>query len=191
MTVVARDGRDKPFSDWLRNQSGLDSRLYSLDVSDIDFTFHRFAANVDKSGTRDIKLMLDLEVKTFGKHPGSNQKETLFFRHQLLSKKGKLFSNLRNCKVTVWHFGQYVLRIIDGDRPDECKELLWGKFATQGVLHYSSIDEETLIKALRFELRPDSLKPLELRRHHITRTIQTVERKGLLFPMYVEEVHRS
>lgn len=190
MTVVARDGRDKPFSDWLRSQPGLESRLYSLDILDIDFSFHHFITRVDKNGTREVKLMLDLEVKTFGKNPNANQIETLYFRHQRLQGMNKLYSTCMKKKVSVWHFGQFILRMDGGDRPDKCSSINWVKFGKQGMLTLQEINEPFLIEILQFKRRPDTFKKLDLRRHHKTSIITVVDHGGL-FPLWAEEVHRS
>ena len=192
MTKPAFDGRDKPFSDWLRQHPKLDSTLCSLDVTDIDFAFHKYRSNVDGLGTREIKLILDLEVKTFGKIPPKPQLETLYFRHQLLATKSQLMSNVRNQKLTVWHFGQYILIIHDGLRPDDCSKLEWCQFDSFGRLNNTTIQDHKLIKLLGFVIRPDNFAPLSLRRHHKTKVYGYVDRSNdLLFPIAKYITQRS
>jgi len=183
LTRPAFDGRDKPFSDWLRKNPHLDSNRAKLDVSDIDFVFHKYMSNVDREGTREVKLMLDLEVKTWGKYPSRGQIETLFFRHQLLSQKCKLISNAINKKVTVWHFGQFLLIIHKGDRPDNSEYMQWGVFDVQGKMVWHRIDEKVLTNILGFVKRPDNFNKLTLRRHHITREFGYIHNTDRLFPV--------
>ena len=192
MTKPSFDGRDKPFADWLRRHPNLDSNLYSLDVTDIDFAFHKFKSNIDGLGTRDVKLMFDLEIKTFSKIPPRPQLETLYFRHQLLAKSSKLISNIKNQKLTVWHFGQYILIIHNGDRPNECEKLEWCQFDKGGKLKNAIISEQKLIEILGFVIRPDNFALLTLRRHHKTNAIGYVDRSAdLLFPIAKHIIKRS
>jgi len=182
VTAHARDGRDGPFSDWLRNKPGLDSIRESLYVSDVDFTFHKYRLNVDGVGCRDVKLMMDVEVKTFGAKPSAGQKETLFFKHQLLQQKSLLLSSLLNKKVSVWHFGQFVL-IMDSTRPDTSDRIAWYAFDSCGMANGKRIDEEMLVRILRFEVNPFALtERLSLRRHHKTVVVDVVDKSGL-FPV--------
>ena len=180
MTQVARDSRDKPFSDWLRKNPELDSIQQSLDVTDIDFVFHKYRTHTDRIGTREVKLMLEVEVKTWGKELSPNQAETLFFRHQLLNK----YRNLRSKKGprAVWHLGQYVLILSGGERPDSCDTIGWGLFNHTGNLTFTLISEKKLVKILRFDIYPDNFKEITLRRHHLTKELGFEDHTGL-FPL--------
>lgn len=191
MTRAANDGRDKPFSDWLRKHRELDSNQIGLDVSDIDFVFHKFRTHIDGIGERRIKLMMDAEIKTWGKNLSKAQNETLFFRHQLLNSRHQLFSSILNKKVVVWHFGQFVLKIIGGDRPDRCSGLHWGIFDQHGLLTYKDIMENQLIEILGFQIYPNNFEKITMRRHHKTTDIWTVKTRGYLFPFYKRVVKRS
>ena len=191
MTTRCRDGRDGPFSDWLRLHPSLDSRREDLCATDIDMSFLRFIWYEDKKfPRRRIKLMMDLEVKTYGKDPGREQLELLFFRHQLLSSKKHLFSNYIGIDVCVWSYGQYVLKITGGDRPDRCTSLLWGRFGDNGKLKYSEIDEGLLTSILKFKVRPDTLLESDYRRHHLTDEGWELK-EGTLFPLYKKVISRS
>ena len=192
MTKIANDGRDKPFSDWLRKHPRLDSIQAGLDVTDVDFIFHKYKSNVDGEGTRDVKLMFDVEVKTYGGKANPSQSETLFFRHQLLNKRGKkLYSPRVRDKVTVWHFGQFILVIKGGNRPDLCKEIKWGIFGPRGEIKFNVITEPKLVDILGFNIRPDNFDKLTLRRHHKTREYGYEVREGYLFPMAKSMTQRS
>lgn len=191
MTKVAFDGRDKPFSDWLRRHPDLDSCKVGLDASDIDFVFQKYRIGEHKHGdfmkSRQVKLMFDLEVKSWGKRPPKPQIETLFFRHQLLTGKrlGKeLYSNMQKRKVTVWHFGQFILIMDGGCRPDACKRIQWGRFDDGGEIILTPISETTLIDILSFNLRPDTFGVLSIRLHHAKQVIVGTEyRPDMLFPV--------
>lgn len=42
----------------------------------------------------------------------------------------------------------------------------WVSFGPKGTLHARTISTSDLVRLLRFDLRPDTLEPLRLRRHH-------------------------
>jgi hypothetical protein len=192
MTKPAFDRRDSGMSDWLRTNRKLDSCVENLDITDIDYAVHKFKSYVDNQGTRDVKLMLDLEAKTWGKYPNINQIETLYFRHQLLSKKKKLLSTLSNDNKTVWHFGQCFLVIHGGERPNVCSNMEWGVFDNSGKIVYQPINEDQLTEVLSFRLRPDNLEILTLRRHHLVREFGYIDRSPEnLFPRVKTLIVRS
>jgi len=191
MTKIDKDGRDKPFSDWLRNQPDLDSIERGIDLTDIDFVFHKYKSQVNGIGTRKVKLMLDIEVKSFGAKPEPAQAETLFFRHQLLNRKKMLYSSMSGKIITVWHFGQFITVLNDGKRPDKCKSIEWGIFDPRGKINFKVISERKLIKILGFYIRPDNFERLSLRRHHKTSEFGYVERENVLFPMAKFIIKRS
>uniref|UniRef100_A0A6M3J8E9 Uncharacterized protein n=1 Tax=viral metagenome TaxID=1070528 RepID=A0A6M3J8E9_9ZZZZ len=181
MTRIARDNRDGPFSDWVRTHPELEQNLFHLGLTDIDFTFQKYRAEVDRQGSREIKLMLDVEVKKYGSTLTAFQCDALYIRHQLLEKKIKLYSTYESRKIMVWYFGQFVLRIHGGNRPNKCKFMEWGVFGEKGKIKYSQINEQTLIKILRFDARPDNFKVMNLTRHHQTSTIINIEKSRLGF----------
>jgi len=191
MTAPSRDGRDGPFSDWLRNHRDLHSSRYSLYACDIDMMFFRFKPVVDKVGSRDLKLTMDVEIKTFGAYPKDEQMELLFFKHQLRAKK-KMYSTFLKRNVGVWHFGQFVLRIFGGDRPDKCDSMNWCCFTNKGILDECEIQEETLTKILKFDIAPDDKEDINLstRRHHKTVWTYYTDTSGL-FPVERLVVKRS
>jgi hypothetical protein len=193
MTASSRDGRDKPFNDWLRKHPNLESYIQKLYSCDIDQVFLKYETNVDNLGTRDVKLMLEVEIKSYGKKPDNEQLETLFFRHQLLNTKNKYYSNLLRRKISLWHFGQYVLIIHGGNRPDNCLKLQWGIFNKNGDIKYYNISERHLITILSFRYRPDKYEPtlLSLRRHHKTTQLMYTETRDLLFPVEKTLIKRS
>ena len=182
MTTPARDGRDKPFCDWLRKHPGLDSIQQGLYAADIDMTLFKFKTFVDRNGTRDVKLVMDVEIKANGAIPQPEQKELLFVREQL-AESGQLhkfcWSTYLKRKIRVWSLGQFLLIIHGGERPDDCRGLWWCYFKDRTSIRWQAVSEEQLVRILRFELHPRTLKPLKLRRHHKTQAIRQVVDRGL------------
>ena len=192
LTAKSRDGRDGPFSDWLRSHPDLESNKHSLDTPDIDHIFHKFRSWVDGVGDRRVKLIMDVEIKTYGKHPNFNQMETLYFHHQLLNQKRKLYSNHLKREITVWSFGHFVLVIYGGARPDQCDFMEWGNFDNLGILKFTKLSELELVSVLRFDVRPDTFAKLTLRRHHKTSIFGYEDHSSdLLFPIAKHILKRS
>jgi hypothetical protein len=178
MTTSRRDNEGTRFGLWLRQQEQLDSTEHGLAATDIDMILHRFAPHIDAVGTREMQLMFALEVKTYSKQCTTSQQETLFFNHQLLFNRRTLVHDLYGNKRTLWHFGWYLLEL-DGECPESSSTLIWGKFTPKGEWNKIEISENTLIALLGLTKRPDTLRKLDLRRHHKTRAIVIKERMPL------------
>jgi hypothetical protein len=163
-------GEDSPFGGWFRNEPRLDSIDCSLSVTDRDYHVHHFKTRIDSVGTRTVQLMMDMELKTRGGLPKWGQHQSLFFEHQLLNQKRKLLCSRDGDLKSVWHFGYFVLSLL-GDRPEPDSYVTWCRFSQHGALVANTITTDDLIRVLRFDIRPDTLEPLELRRHHKTRRL--------------------
>jgi len=168
-------GEDTPFGAWLRDRRDLDSVEFGLSALDHDFTLHRFRTNVDGLGPRAVQLLFDVEVKTRGGMPSAGHRQTLFFRHQLLNQRRWLLCNLDGDRKRVWHFGCFVLSMLDDRPPDDDQYVTWVSFTPTGGLHARTIVVADLVRILRCDVRPDTLEPLTLRRHHkVSRLVELV-----------------
>ena len=183
VTTHRRDGgaEETPFGKWVRAQDDLDSISQCLTVNDVDMMFHKYRIELDGIGPRKVQLMLDLEVKGFERMPSSDQRQTLFFHHQLLANKGPLLDSRNGGEASVWHFGFFVLsmRGLHPGEPNPC--LKWWRFNEVGKLLSIPISVESLKEILRFDIRPDTLEPISLRRHHKTVEVEFSETTALGF----------
>lgn len=185
MTRARVWGEDSPFGDWLRRHRDLDSESVFLSATDRDFTIHRYKDNVDGLGGRRVQLMMAVEVKTNWrpeKNVSKAQRQTKFFEHQLLNRKRKLMCASDHVKKDVWHFGYHYL-LLSGERPDEASTVGWTRFTDQGGLLLRHVSTTDLVRVLRFDLRPDTLKRLKLRRHHSEEHVEVEEETPLGFTL--------
>lgn len=175
MTTYRRYGEDTPFGKWVREQKLLDSHQFSFTVNDADWMFHKFATRLNGGSTRDLQLMMFVELKTNAQEPNRSQHETLFFLHQLLKNKLRL-KKPGGARVAVWHYGVFVLSLLS-DHPSDVGDR-WGRFSESGELCWSPIaNKNTLIDLLGFGIDPVTLVRVDTRLHHksnkLTRQIET------------------
>lgn len=123
---------------------------------------------------RSFQLFMILEIKTQGADLSKSQRDTLHILNQIVRNRRQtptkvlrfqagnaplqVHSLLTNQEVNVRHFGVHLLRF-SGLGPDDSDWIKWNKI---------DIDADTLTQLLRFDLDPDTLKPMDesLRNHH-------------------------
>lgn len=172
-------GENTPASDplnlWIRKHPLLGSapREAALVVDDLDFVFHRYMTPEDKLGTRDMQYVMFVEAKTNGATIDPSQEDTLSIIHQLLCTRpfkfqrdgGKFVekhpqnsrvvrSKISGRMVQIQCFGLHRL-FLTGNTPDDGR-IQWDGFC--------NISPDQLAAILRFDLDPDTLKPMEHRR---------------------------
>jgi len=164
------------FGRWIRNCKSLDSRL-GYSVSDQDYWIHRYKTNTDSIGTREFQLLMLVEIKTFGTELSDAQTDTLHMANQLMRNRMQtptkdlryqageapleVYSAMLRRVVQMRAYGMHVLTFSHLG-PDDSEWMTWDR---------QQITEDQLIALLRFDLDPDTLGPLDLRRHHAPRSI--------------------
>lgn len=163
-----------PFRKWVRENGLLDSRKSALVIYDCDLLLHKYILHTDKIGSREIQAMMFIEVKTQGANITLEQRDTLSILSQMLRNRQetptkklyikqatsapvKVFSIRNNKYVRLFAFGGHLLQI-SGDSPANSDWMRWDNTYL--------ITEDVLIKLLRFEIDPETLRPMEWRRHH-------------------------
>ena len=171
------------FGRWIRNNPDLDSGK-GYCVVDQDYFVHAFKTY----GNRAFQCLMMLEIKTLGAKVTDAQRDTLHIVNQLMRNRretstsngqatrfqsGFGVSTVRSLMargdVRVRAYGVHVLTF-SGLGPDDSDTTHWDK---------KEINLEQLTALLRFDLSPDTLAPLDLRRHHKTHENQTLELSGL------------
>lgn len=160
------------FGRWIRNNSDLESQ-YGYCVTDQDYWIHRFKTY----GNRAFQLLMLVEVKTNGASLTPAQTDTLHIINQFLRNRRSTptkesgwqpgnvlnaYSTMNGAQVSVRAYGMHVLKF-SGLGPDDSAEIWWDD---------NLICPEKLTQILRFDLDPDSLRPIDLRNHHRTHSSQ-------------------
>lgn len=158
------------FGRWIRSNKEIDSSA-GYSVSDQDYWVHAYKTY----GSRDFQCIMLVEIKTMSSKMSKAQEDTLSIVNQLMRNRiqtptsnikrqaGRgpvsVYSTMLRRYVTLKAFGVHILQF-SGLGPDDSDLILWdGR---------NQISIETLTKILRFDLDPDTLKPLDLRNHHRT-----------------------
>jgi hypothetical protein len=158
--VVFRDDLNPRLETGIENNATNGLQFSQFDKRDISrrIYIHRHKTLVDGVGTRELQLMMQLEVKTCNEHLGNLQKDTLYKQH---------FCSHREMQFPgqwVRHFGVAVLSM-DGTMPDDSTLLLWGRFNHCGRLIWREVEKAKLIELLRFDVDPDSLRQIGFSRN--------------------------
>jgi hypothetical protein len=186
MTRERLFGSDVPFMNWCRNSKALPSWSDTCGwvQTDVDTFVHRYLTCVDGLGTREIQVMMEVEVKTRSGSLTPSQQDTYFKKHLMINKQ-KTWKG-----QTLIHHGITVL-IMSGTTPDDSSSLVWCRFDEKGNLRKNQITSRQLISLLKFECDPDSLKPTSFRRHHAVKSYLVAEKTPLGFVTERKLIKRS
>lgn len=160
------------FSRWIREREDLDSKEDGIVCCDMDYIVHRYKTAADN---RNVQCIMFIEVKTRGAKPTSSQQDTLVLFEQFLNNRRETptkknakptvlgsrrhaFSLLAGKRIEVRAFGGYLLTF-EQTGPLDSKWMTWGRGRRE-------ITQDQLAALIRFDLDPDTLAPLDLRRHH-------------------------
>jgi hypothetical protein len=155
------------FAQWRYENPELDSRRFGLTVCDIDQVFFH-----DDENTKEAYILL-LEIKTHGKKEMDVHQENIY---RLLDAALRLAS-LKTISTRLWgrveerqiKYAGWHLLVMSHTRPDRSEWMLWD--------NKHRIDENQLVRMLRFETDPNTLRP---RKAFTTRTpIEAAELKRL------------
>lgn len=162
------------FSRWIRNRKDLDSNGVGISVMDADWIIHRFRTELGRS----FQCLMILEVKTRGGEMSYAQRDTVNTLDQLLRNRvktptsnpipqarngvRKVDSVAARSSVFVRAFGVHVLTF-ENLGPDDSTWITWDA---------QKVDVDQLASLLRFDLDPDTLRPMDWRSHHRRREIQ-------------------
>lgn len=165
--------QETAFGRWIRNNAKMSSNdgycVVDLDMTISEFkTVHQFKT----AYSRDFQLMMDIEIKTMGADLSPAQRDTLHIRNQLMRNRRQtptkdlvfqagappldVFSVMNSRKVKVRCYGVHLLRF-SGLGPDDSEWMLWDQ---------RPITIDQLTGLLRFDIDPDTMKPIDLRNHH-------------------------
>jgi hypothetical protein len=162
------------FGRWIRNNKGLDSSL-GYCVVDQDYWVHRFKTYRG----REFQLIMLVEIKVLGQNLTLAQKDTLHQVNQVMRNRRRTptkglrwqsgesiiretYSVVHKRKIQLRVYGMHVLRF-SGLGPDDSEMITWDQ---------TKIDVDMLTKILRFDIDPDTLKPIDLRSHHRTTRVR-------------------
>jgi hypothetical protein len=149
----------------MRNCPELDS-MQGIVRTDCDHIIHRY-----KFETRDVQAIMIVEVKTHEKELPETQRDTLHMINQLMRNRRsnihkdvkfqagngalKVKSAMTMQDVMIRNFGVHTIRFSHSNPLDSVR-IWWNK---------RLVNVAQLIKLLRFDLDPDTLRPMDMRIH--------------------------
>lgn len=163
------------FGRWIRNNPELDS-VKGFCVIDQDYWIHAYKTFEN----REFQCIMAVEIKTHGSKVSKAQRDTLHIVNQLLRNRRStptkedrranagirtVHSAMLNREINLKSFGVFVLTF-SGLGPDDSEIITWG--GGDGRARHTPITMGELTGLLRFDLDPDTIKPIDLRNHHRT-----------------------
>lgn len=181
MTTERRDGQEPtPFHAWVRGHPDLDSIRQCLCIGDSDLWVQRYGERNTRLGIkRDVQYLMLVEVKVHGRDMDAPQRDLLAIVNDLLRTNAwkeqrangqfisghaqnarTVYSYIAGKRVRVYCYGVHKLRM-SAATPELSEWMTWS--GGGGIERYVTQDE--LLRLLRFETNPDSLRPMEHREH--------------------------
>lgn len=173
----AQVSTEPAFDKWIREHPQLDSVSDSVVITDGDKWVHRYAVRMGGTKNRSVQYLMSVEVKTFEADMTPTQRDTLAMVNVLLRTtpwreqrlNGQLIpghsqnvrivhSVLNGRPIQLLCYGIHKLRLSHGT-PDDSEWMTWDN---------KTITSGQLVKLLRFDLHPDSLRRMEHRHHKRT-----------------------
>lgn len=204
MTRERTHGQDSDFGAWFRSQPLLHSHKYHITMSDVDFSIRRYEITAPCGWKfRDMVLMMNIEVKSFGALPKFPQTAHIYLTHQRLTlpqrlvKEGRsaVHFNVRNPPNAdgtassnfsrLWHFG-YSIVTHDAGTIQESTIFSLSRFADNGTIVTKTIDRDMLVEVLGMRVDPDTLRTFNVKRGHHGEFIKVDVENRPLFPVTVE-----
>lgn len=164
------------FSRWIRERADLDSNGFGISVMDMDYIVHRYRTELG----RKFQCIMVVEVKTHNAKMSDAQRDTAHVINQIMRNRKQtptknvqwqagngpltVYSIYTKSKVVLRAFGVHVVTF-EKLGPDDSQWIKWdGK----------EISADQLAALLRFDLDPDTLNPMDWRRHHQDRASSQV-----------------
>jgi hypothetical protein len=172
---------------WIRENPRLDSREASITVNDIDLLVHAYRTPCANGRSRLVQCQMIVEIKRHGAFPSDVQRDSFSILSQYLRnrkatptsrRRGRHAADLAplatvsslcyHREVQARSFGVHLLRL-SGECPLSSEWMEWdgGPDLAGTGWKGKPITVDQLEGLLRFDLDPDTLRPMDLRRHHI------------------------
>lgn len=163
---------------WIRGHNELDSRRDCIYISDSDLWVQRYGHRRTRlpGYDRRVQYLMLVEIKTHSRDMDDGQRDLFAIVNELLRTKAwkdqrlagafvaghmqnarKVWSWIADEWVQIHCFGVHKLRL-SGSTPDDSDSVTWDRNEQQ-------ITREQLVGLLRFDLSPDTLRPMEHREH--------------------------
>ncbi len=166
---------EQPIKSWIRANRDLDSRRHCLCIGDSDLWIQRYGTRTHQSGVdRGVMYLMLVEIKTTGRDLDTHQRDLLHIVNQLLRTNpwkeqrdsGRfipghqqnariVYSVIAGQRIRIQCYGVHKLRL-SGPTPDQSDWITWDD---------RPIEPVQLSQLLRYDLHPDSLRPMEHRSH--------------------------
>jgi len=166
------------FERWMRGHRDLRSGD-GIVRFDLDVLLHRYKFQRDGKSDRTVQAMMFVEVKTYMAEPSLCQRDTLGVLNEILRNRRKnmhqdprrqrndpitrVYSKVARKEITIHLYGGHLLQL-SHTTPENSDRMVWD--------WKHVIDQNQLVRLLRFELDPDTLRAIDLRRRYMNFTIR-------------------